>query len=80
MTITAKSRSHDDILNVDSGCEIEFYADDKLVGTLTVYNPENGNSYIDYNNEINSKDYNLLHLSPSGAVENDVPTENDPIN
>lgn len=76
MTITTKQRTGDDLLNTDTDIELEFYCSGKLVGTLTVYNPENGNSYIDYNSEPNQKDYNLLHVEPNGTIANHVPTIN----
>lgn len=80
MTITTKQRSGDDIQNTDTSIELEFFTEGKLIGTLTVFNMESGNSYIDYTNELENKEYNLLHLNQNGTIENDVPKDTDPLN
>lgn len=72
MTITAKTTAEED-LDVNGDCEIEFYAHGKLLGTLTVYNPKGGDSYIDYTDEVNDINYNLLHLEAGGAIINSTP-------
>lgn len=75
MTITARTTAKED-LDVDGDCEIEIYSEGKLLATLTVYNPKNGTSFVDYSDELNNINYNLLELSASGAVINDKPLIN----
>ena len=75
MTIIAKTTSTDDLM-VDEACEVEFYSEGKLLGTITVYNPESGASFIDYKDELNNIDYNLLELNDNGSVINDKPLQN----
>lgn len=75
MTITARTRAVED-LDIDGDTEIELYTDGKLLATLTVYNPKNGNSYVDYTDELNNIDYNLITIEASGIISNDKPILN----
>ena len=57
---------------ITTASEVQVMVDGKVVGTLSV-----GNGLVDYCDEINNHNYNLLTVSDGGSVLNDIPTLED---
>lgn len=77
MTITTKVLPQEDSSEPSSTHhEIELYSNGKCLATLTVHNQEGRNSFVDYRDELNGIEYNLLEVEKNGAIINDEPIIN----